>query len=564
MSDASGNNIAAQSYDDSGRQNHTVITDAKGKDAKATIYKTPDRVIPVIFLPGVMGSNLLGADNKRLWRLDSSGGAAWDWGMKGEEARKRLLHYKRTSVDDGGDIDKEDLKERLLFLSRKERKWGEVGYISYGEFLPWLQKVLNDHDEKQENQQTGNGKLTQREKLMNLNLNAEIGEANLTPSEVDLSYKYLFPVHAAGYNWLASNADSARSLNNRIDTIINDYNSRGMLCEKVILVTHSMGGLVARYNSENMKNSEKLLGIVHGVMPTRGSPTAYRRMKAGDASTAGIVLGNTGAKMTAVLAQSPGPLELLPGENYGNGWLQIEGLTGGLPKNGNPFTEIYKQRDSWWTLCEDRFLNPENHTKDKTALDSSWNEYKTLIDDVKDIIDGLDGKFHKNTYAFYGCGGKNSDEKYRNDFLSYGKVYWKAKSVVDKIAKDYGASNVSYIKNKDEDISELAFHGVIYDTQNLEIKNTRTVIMTSSSGIKKHPGIVYSILPPEDSGDGTVPVQGAKFTSGGLKSLFGVEVSHEGAYKKKGDNPTDDARLFTLRSIIKIAQEVKNTTLDYK
>jgi hypothetical protein len=51
---------------------------------------------------------------------------------------------------------------------------------------------------------------------------------------VALSYQYLFPVHAVGYNWLQSNVDSAKALAERIDKIINDYKASGRKCEKVI------------------------------------------------------------------------------------------------------------------------------------------------------------------------------------------------------------------------------------------------------------------------------------------------------------------------------------------
>ena len=238
MSDSAESNIASTANDDSDFHYYGLEMVEKQKNAKAIIYKTPDRVIPVVFLPGVMGSNLLAADNKPLWRLDSTGGTVWDWSMQGAEDRKNLLHHSRTSVDEGGDVDEEGKAEKSLFLSRKERKWGETGYMSYGEILPWLQNALNDQNEMHANRQAKNGKLTQREKLMDHNLNAEIGEANLTPDEIALSYKYLFPVHGAGYNWLASNADSANTLNNRITEIINNYNSRGMRCEKVIRVTN--------------------------------------------------------------------------------------------------------------------------------------------------------------------------------------------------------------------------------------------------------------------------------------------------------------------------------------
>jgi triacylglycerol esterase/lipase EstA (alpha/beta hydrolase family) len=136
------------------------------------------------------------------------------------------------------------------------------------------------------NKTSKNGSLTLRERLMDKPLGAEIGESNLTSDEVALSYQYLFPVHAVGYNWLQSNVDSAQALAGRIDKIIGDYKASGRKCEKVILVTHSMGGLVARYYSELLDGDfgqKNILGIVHGVMPDRGAPMAYKRMKAGEA-----------------------------------------------------------------------------------------------------------------------------------------------------------------------------------------------------------------------------------------------------------------------------------------
>ena len=88
MSDSAESNIASTANDDSDFHYYGLEMVEKQKNAKAIIYKTPDRVIPVVFLPGVMGSNLLGADNKPLWRLDSTKGTVWDWSMKGEKKLK--------------------------------------------------------------------------------------------------------------------------------------------------------------------------------------------------------------------------------------------------------------------------------------------------------------------------------------------------------------------------------------------------------------------------------------------------------------------------------------------
>jgi hypothetical protein len=82
--------------------------------------------------------------------------------------------------------------------------------------------------------------------------------------------------------------------------------------------------------------------------------------------------------------------------------------------------------------------------------------------------------------------------------------------------------------------------------------------------ITKNDGNVYKkfeFMPPKDPGDGTVPLCAAVIHSSNLKSQIGLSIDHEGAYKKFGD--VIDSRLFSLRSIIKIAYEVKKTSLAY-
>jgi hypothetical protein len=80
---------------------------------------------------------------------------------------------------------------------------------------------------------------------------------------------------------------------------------------------------VARYYSEVMGQRDRVLGIVHGVMPATGAAATYKRMKAGTEGLAGLALGPTAAAMTAVVGSAPGPLQLLPSRDYGMGWLQI-------------------------------------------------------------------------------------------------------------------------------------------------------------------------------------------------------------------------------------------------
>lgn len=537
MSETTENNNVLPGYDKFGHPLYKVIATPKDKEQWLKLYKMPDRVIPVVFLPGVMGSNLMSPDGKSIWKVDG----IWSmksWVVRGAEERKKLLDPTKTVVDPSGKIETESPEENLLFKSRRERGWGEVGAMSYGTFLPWLQEALNDNQTMLKNKTSKNGRLTLRERLLDKALGAEIGESNLSPEEVALSYQYLFPVHAVGYNWLQSNVDSAKALARRIDKIINDYKASGRKCEKVILVTHSMGGLVSRYYSELLEGNygqKNILGIVHGVMPDRGAPMAYKRMKAGEAGMTGWVIGSSGAAMTPVLAQSPGPLQLLPGKGYGMGWFHVEGLQQPLPQT-DPYTDIYTERSAWWGLCEERFINPENKYMDKTQLDKDWLSFKnTLFTDVQTFVEDLNGYYHDNTFAFYGNDGKK--------YPSFAELHWK--DISGKYTPEAYRSQVS---EQGE---------VFYPTDKFNQTIRYATLETPDKGYVTRK---YELSPPAEDGDGTVPVRAAVINSPKLKAQLGVGVDHEGAYKS--DN-TMDARWFTLRSIIRIAQQVKNTGLAY-
>jgi hypothetical protein len=69
------------------------------------------------------------------------------------------------------------------------------------------------------------------------------------------------------------------------------------------------------------------------------------------------VSGNYGDEVTAVLANSPGGLQLLPSQAYGEGWLQIKHngeILDRLPARNSstgeidPYADIYKLRGKWY------------------------------------------------------------------------------------------------------------------------------------------------------------------------------------------------------------------------
>ncbi|MBS8269433.1 hypothetical protein DYI26_11940 [Halomonas litopenaei] len=390
-------------------------------------------VVPIVFVPGVMGSNLEHTEGKGRWLLNNS----WTvkgWLFRDPVERRTILDpgntqvYKDGSISggltrrwrgrDGSRIDNDDLMHA--------RGWGEIAKMSYGDFLVWLENTLNAESAALPQLQQSLSR--QMAHLLQDSAGVSAGDAaDAAGRAAQALSRFHFPVHACGYNWLRSNKVSAEeTLAQRVDEIISGYRQAGMRCQRAILVTHSMGGLVARYYSEVHRGRDNLWGIAHGVMPTIGAAVFYRRMKCGTDGDPVIarVLGADAPAMTAVLARAPGPLELLPTPEYGAGWLKIRRdgeLVCSLPIAGAPYNDIYLVRDQWWSMLEVELANPDyadekDPEKARKMLDEAWEQYSSIINDkVKDFHQKTAQKFHPTTYLFYSA----SDEH-----PSYGTVAW--------------------------------------------------------------------------------------------------------------------------------------------
>ena len=518
-------------------------------------YMVPDRVIPIIFVPGIMGSNLIekGTKDKNdaiKWRMDSPGTAlAWASPRRNATFRKRYLRPDVMEVDTGGHV-----PEHLALPAEelRRRAWGEIGAMSYEPFLIWLENALNDFD---------NVKTGPRIDLMKLALGAEQGEAPLTYDEVALSCRYRFPVHACGYNWLDDNAISAKRLSDRIHDIKERYAKEKQKCDKVIIVTHSMGGLVARHCSEVRNRRDDILGIVHGVMPAIGAAAVYRRFKAGTedptawynaaGAVASSVLGNDAAEMTAVLSGAPGALQLLPTSDYGNGWLKIRdgSKTHTRPENGDPYGEIYTVRGKWWSMCEDRLMNPlndeRNPEKRQKKMDEDWGAFEKLImQTVRTFHTSIAAKYHPTTHAFFGS---------HTDNCAYGSVTWTHRWPMD-------GGNSCWNGGEQTDV----MNGTITATSGHDINKTRTASVPVTGSWRKQAMQRYKISDPDEAGDGTVPHRSGIAPQANCQSLLRVNVGHEPAYKYEEGADNLRACQFTLRAIVKIAQGVQQTSLRYE
>lgn len=527
------------SYDSKGNPVWRSIM-SQPDDSMAICHMVPDRIIPIIFVPGVMGSNLK-TKNGVKWLMDSPK-TMLPWATRGAKMRKKNLTPTAMTLDRDGSIPGGTAQSEAEL---KSRGWGEVGNFSYGEFLVWLENTLNDFDSPHGGE---------RDRLIGAVLGANKGEEALIKDEVALSYKYRFPVHACGYNWLDSNREAAKHLQHRINDVIKRYQSAKKKCDKVIIVTHSMGGLVARHCSEVLGMQDKIFGIVHGVMPAIGAAAVYRRMKAGTENAGEWVLGKIegwlgskalgedAAEMTAVLSSAPGPLQLLPTPEYGNGWLRVRHGESeySLPKNGDPYEEIYTVRGEWWSLCEDHLINPLNEERDRkkwqAQVDQDWKVYEKMIyRDVKQFHQDIASKYHPTTFAFYG-----NDAAYR----AYGNVTWHGRSSAGEDLLR-GSRPVYPMRGRALDPSE--------------VNRSRTVAAPlGGAGWKTGIHQTYRISEPDEGGDGTVPRRSGIAPQTHAQSMLPVAVGHEPAFKE-----SHQARLFTLRAIVKIAQAVQQTTLAY-
>jgi hypothetical protein len=548
------------------------------------------KLVPIIFLPGVMGSNLKDKEtNEKVWRLDSEFSALpWLlWKIGDAEARKEKLDPQKTEVDDRGevvdaasnqvlwvktcgmaedsDLSYESLQQQIdqaiknhpenkWFGTRRERGWGSVSYISYGNFLENFQLFLF--------QTSGqiSSKLKSLTKQPSFTLAAgSKTELTFTDDQLNICENYDLPIHVMGYNWLASITDSAARLKTLVEqTIPAFYKKKGRTVDKVIVVTHSMGGLVARYYTEALDGQDKVYGVINGVQPSTGAVAAYTRMKRGNEASWPMaeVLGKDAAEMTAVLGQSPGPLQLLPSVDYGMGWLTITNPAGQsqtYPKS-DPYKEIYLNKDDWWCVCEPHLINPRNSKKKLAKMQKDWEKYEDLINrDVKTFHEKIAHKYHPNTYVFYGL--DDNEQQIKKEFLTYDVAHWQGQYIKGYKSQAKSAASDHIGDQNRLDLSEILESRTLATNNNNgeEVKETIDYDTKQAANYTYSIGNIverYTLKPATANGDSTVPKCSGEIPIESIKARMHIPVDHEGAYKEA------IAQEFTLRAIVDILLEV--------
>lgn len=518
-------------------------------------------VLPVVFVPGIMGSNLRSkSTGKPVWRLNATFGQPlgllWSTAMKGPGERQQLLHPDRVEVDPDGDVPSvASIGDKAAV---RQRGWGSVGETSYRKFLVWLEEHLNQvnpnpalwRDFRQSEATIGpmpapgaQPKLSPGVKMgiEGQPFGAELGFESLKTDDLLARARYQMPVHACGYNWLGSNQLAAEELARSIDSIIAQYDRDPFWCQQVLLVTHSMGGLVARACSDLPGMAAKIAGIVHGVMPSVGAAVAYRRCKVGmgdEDAAAGLVIGSDGQEVTAVFAQAPGALQLLPSKGYATQWLRVaQGGQAELTRPAaDPYAEIYRRKDVWWGLVRQEWLKPTG------GAPISWTGYLKNVDKAEAFHDTVADKFHDNSYVIYGV---DPDEG------SFEKVTWKLSKGLRPDDKPPPTP---------AQVTQLSPTQVRHDGSATMYVGGQTEVIVSPMG---YGATVYQSSywelhceTKDGSGDGTVPASSGRAPrlKGGAKirQQFAMTgFGHEPAYKNA------DVQRATLYAITRIAATAK-------
>ncbi|WP_066701426.1 esterase/lipase family protein [Celeribacter ethanolicus] len=473
-----------------------------------------DVVVPVIFIPGIMGSPLQTAKGEIVWAPDDKilMGKKYIWNSGSVIGPDLFRLRERENVSDaaqqrkklligGNAFDKDYLKpveyaahDDLVAVSsdfwgsQVERNWGSVAWGFYGGILKQL-----EHSRLEISQQA-----KQSNPLFNL---------------VEM------PVFALGYNWSQSNYDSGKYAAEKIKEWVSRGKARadeiGAQCPGAVVVTHSMGGLVARSATKIHGAEDDVFAVIHTAMPTDGAAAAYKRFHFGFEHPKSVLsmetvtylaLGRQGALVTAILGHMPGGQELLPNKRYrdnaGNSkWLAVQNpernmigrwVSGDAPyielPSSNPYTEIYRREDRMYRAANPEWLFPEG-MEAASPKKSAFSYFAEQNRNAESLHDKLisNGDFHEITYICY------SDD---SSLKTYDRIDWESDKPLGALGRSIN----------DDDVSEDRTH----DYRREHLRTGDEADKEVSGGWF---GTDYKIDLGSGAGDGTVPTSSGAFAN---------------------------------------------------
>lgn len=369
--------------------------------------------VPIILVPGVMGSRIHMFFG-RTWDPDTfTSMLVWPSAFSGgKQKTRRALTTSQTSADlltTFGGVGKSDAAKqimnnaRLAAIGKKavggndddddegdgpadsdivdyyagKRNWASVAWGFYGPILIHLESALN-------------------------------------PSKNDPD----FPVFACGYDWRLSNNDTAATLSAFVDTVLSTTSGRAT---DVIILTHSMGGLVTRGAlAADAGLAAKVRGVVHTVQPSNGAVTCYRRFLTGsskplDAAAVAKdkllnnIMGTTPAQYAYNLSGCPGPLQLLPNHVYakffGDNWIRGLDSTFDL---GDVYS-VYRGSSVPGLSGIVSFGQETCGTSDEIKSGSVLSDFANNLSEAERFHRAIETTAHARTYVLYSNGLSTDD-----------------------------------------------------------------------------------------------------------------------------------------------------------
>lgn len=475
-----------------------------------TVAECPEPcAMPIIFVPGIMGSRLRRTGGRLVWDPDNgidwnpfaaSQGSLAANAMAGARTKRRNLvgppgtgfRSGYLQVDRGrpdGNLDQE----------RIDRGWGGLHQDSYFQFMMWLDVVA-------EQPSTAGTDVPAR------------------------CHARKYEAFAHPYNWTDDNRNSGRDLARTVASAVARTTEKwardpDVRILKPVIVTHSMGGLVSRAYTQIHGGAGDVHGVIHGAMPTDGAPAAYKRMLAGFEDAARFVLGADQAQVTATAGNMPGALQLLPNSQHksvdgSTDWLRLINRNGSARRShpsGDPYSEIYTEARTWWRLIHQQYLDPEGDPTGRAARAQSMRQ----IAKARQFDQAMSSNgFHPNTRMFY------SDDA---GHKAWDKVEWK------QTARHDTAASGQDFHNDRRGTMEWGewytpppnpFGGM---TMPQFLANTR-----------------YEIQPAAAPGDATVHAGSGRHTRGQMSVASRRGFEHQYAYNERSVRPLVAGWLFDM------------------